>query len=141
MASNKKPRKAYKPKPVVKPLGMRNAHMMEFPGYAASLVLGTDSLESQHIYDILANADMTRRIAPDGHAILAIAQAMVYAIANIRERHQKTGKLGVSGDEFRVLREGIGKTMEYLRSVPNVAIERAARAAVEEFNKTGVLRV
>ena len=48
---------------------------------------------------------------------------------------------GVNGDEMRVLREGIGKTMVFLRSVSNVEIARATLAAVREFNKTGVLRV
>ncbi len=136
-----KPRRKYKPKPCVLPLGIRKAGNMEFPGYAASLALGTDWFQEQHVYDLLSNADMTRRIAPDGHSILPIAQAMVDALAHIQCRHMQTGKLGVSGDELRTLREGVGKTMDYLRSVPNVAIDRAARAAVAEFNRLGALRV
>ncbi len=44
-------------------------------------------------------------------------------------------------DLVAVLREGLARTMDFLRAAPNVAIERAARAAVEEFDRTGVLRV
>ena len=48
---------------------------------------------------------------------------------------------GVNGDEMRVLRDGVGKTMVFLRGASNVEIARAGLAAVREFNKTGVLRV
>lgn len=141
MSKSKKPRKPYKQKPCVLPLGMRKAGQMEMPGYAASLALGTDWFVEQHVYDLLSNADMTRRIAPDGHPILVIANAMVQAIAEIQHRAARTGKLGCTGDELRVLREGVGRTMDFLRGVPNIAIDRAARAAVAEFDRTGVLRV
>lgn len=136
-----KPRKKYRTKPCVLPLGIRNSGAFEFPGYAASLALGQAHLQEQHIYDLLSNADMTRRIAPAGHEILPVAHSMVMAIAAIQERSARTGKLGVTGDELRVLREGVGRTMDYLRSVPNVVIDRAAKAALAEFDRTGVLRV
>lgn len=141
MAKTKKPRKAYRQKPCVMPLGIRRAVAFEMPGFQASVALGMEHLQEQHIYDLLSNADMVRRIAPDGHEILPIADAMVQAVAGIQERAQRVGKLGVTGDEMRVLRDGVGKTMVYLRSASNVAIERAARAALAEFDRTGVLRV
>lgn len=141
MAKSKNPRKRYKAKPCVLPLGMRKAIAFEMPGFQASVALGMDHLEEQHIYDLLSNADMVRRIAPDGHEILPIANDMVLAVAEIQARAQRVGKLGVSGDELRILRDGIGKTMVYLRSVPNVAISRAASAALAEFDRCGVLRV
>ena len=136
-----KRRKPYRPKPCVLPLNIRRAGAFEIPGYQASIALGQPHFCEQHVYDLLSNADMVRRIAPDGHEILRVAQAMVYAVAEIQRRHQDAGKLGVTGDEFRVLREGVGRTMDYLRTVSNIAIDRAARAALAEFNKTGVLRV
>lgn len=138
MSASKKPRKAYRPKPCVMPLGMRRAVEFEMPGYQASVALGQPHFCEQHVYDLLSNADMVRRIAPEGHEILRVAQAMVYAVAEIQRRAQRIGKHGVTGDE---LREGLGLTMEYLRGVPNVAIARAAQAAVVEFDRTGVLRV
>jgi hypothetical protein len=141
MAKSKSPRKAYVRKPCVLPLNMRRDIAFEMPGYQASLALGQPHFCEQHVYDLLSNADMVRRIAPDGHEILTVAQAMVYAVAEIQRRHMDTGKLGVNGDEFRVLREGVGKTMDYLRTVSNIAIDRAARAALKEFNETGALRV
>ncbi|RFP32432.1 hypothetical protein D0T21_09515 [Duganella sp. BJB476] len=120
---------------------MRKAIAFEMPGFQASVALGMAHLDEQHIYDLLSNADMVRRIAPDGHEILPIANDMVQAIAEIQARAQRLGKFGVNGDEMRVLRDGIGKTMVYLRAVPNVDISRAASAALAEFDRTGVLRV
>lgn len=141
MSRSTKPRKPYRPRPAVLPLGMRREDKFELPGYIASLALGQSHLCEQHVYDLLSNADMVRRIAPDGHPILPTAQAMVEAIAAIQHRAQEHGKLLVKGDELRVLREGVGRTMDYLRTVPNVAIARAASEAVAEFDRTGVLRV
>jgi hypothetical protein len=137
----KKRNKAYRPKLCVLPLGMRRAVAFEMPGYQASTALGMEHFGEQHVYDLLSNADMTRRIAPNGHELLPIAEAMVQACAAIQDRAGRTGKHGVSGDELRLLREGLARTMDYLRSVPNVAIARASMAANREFEKTGSLRV
>jgi hypothetical protein len=142
MSKPKKKRdKAYRPKLVVIPLGLHDRQRMEFPGYAASLALGQPHLEEQHIYDLLSNADMTRRLVPDGHELLPIAQAMVEAVRDIQVRAQDLGKYVVKGDELRILREGVGKTMDFLRTVPAVKIARVAQEAVDEFNRTGALRV
>jgi hypothetical protein len=141
MSANKKPRKRYSPKPAVLPPGMRRAITFEMPGFQASEAMGKGHFQEQHVYDLLSNADMARRIAPDGHAILPVAQAMVEAIAEIQARAERTGTFGVNGDEMRVLREGIGKTMVFLRGVSNADIARASMAAINEFNRTGVLRV
>lgn len=141
MAKSKAPRKPHRAKPTVLPLGMRNEAKFELPGYVASLALGQPHFCEQHVYDLLSNADMTRRIAPDGHPILPVAQDMVEAVSAIQERAQQHGKLLVTGDELRVLREGVGRTMDYLRTVPNVAIARAAQEALAEFDRHGALRV
>ena len=114
---------------------------MELLGYLASAALGTEHFGEQHVYDILSNADMTRRIAPPGHDLLPAAEAMVQACASIQQRAARTGQYGATGDELKVLREGVANTMKYLRTVPNVAIVRAAMAADREFKKTGTLRV
>lgn len=141
MSTNKKPRKRYIPKPAVLPTGLRPDIAFEMPGFQASEAMGKGHFQEQHVYDLLSNADMARRIAPDGHAILPVAQAMVEAVAEIQARAQRTGTFGVNGDEMRVLRDGIGKTMVFLRSVSNYDISKASLAAIREFNKTGVLRV
>lgn len=141
MSSNKKPRKRYVQKPAVLPAGLRKDIAFEMPGFRASEAMGKGHFQEQRVYDLLSNADMARRTAPDGHEILPVAQAMVEAIAEIQARAQRTGSFGVNGDEMRLLREGIGKTMVFLRSVSNFDISRASLAAIREFNKTGVLRV
>jgi hypothetical protein len=142
MGSKKKNRdKAYRKKPVAIPLGLHDRQKMEFPGYSASLALGQSHLEEQHIYDILSNADMVRRLAPDGHELLPLAQSMVECIAAIQKRAQEVGKLGVTGDQMKLLREGVGRTMDYLRTLPHIKIVRAAHEATAEFDRLGALRV
>lgn len=133
--------KSYRPKPCVLPLGMRKAIDFELPGYQASIALGQPHFCESHLYDLLSCADMTRRIAPLDGAIATVAQAMIVAIRDVQVRAERVGKLGVSGDEMRVLRDGLARCMEYLRHVPNTAIDRAGRAALAEFNKLGALRV
>jgi hypothetical protein len=141
MANTKKPRKAYRPKPAVLPFGIRRQVQMEMPGYQAMIALGMDHLQEQHIYDLLSAADLAKRTAPAGHPIREVAHSMVLACAEIQHRAERIGKTGANGDEMRVLKEGLPQVMDYLREVPNVAIARAAAAAVSEFDRTGVLRV
>ncbi|WP_402718475.1 hypothetical protein [Janthinobacterium rivuli] len=81
MAANKKPRKRYIPKPAVMPPGARRDIAFEMPRFQASEAMGKRHFQKQHVYDMLSNADMARRIAPAGLGILPAAQAMVEAIA------------------------------------------------------------
>lgn len=141
MAKTKRPRKAYRPKLAVLPLGMRRQTEMELPGYQAMIALGMDHLQEQHIYDLLSAADLVKRTAPAGHPIREVAQEMVLACADIQHRAERVGKTGATGDEMRVLKTGLPQLMDFLRTVSNVDIARAAAAAVNEFDRTGVLRV
>lgn len=141
MANTKKPRKAYRPKPAVLPLGMRRQVQMEMPGYQAMIALGMDHLQEQHIYDLLSAADLVKRTAPAGHPIRDVAQSMVLACADIQHRAERVGKTGANGDEMRALKAGLPQVMDFLRTVSNADIARAAAAAVAEFDRSGVLRV
>ena len=73
MVANKKPRKRYFPKPAVMPPGARRDIAFEMPGFQASEAMGKGHFQKQHVYDMLSNADMARRIAPAGHDILSLA--------------------------------------------------------------------
>jgi hypothetical protein len=141
MSKSKKPRKAYKQKPAVLPFGMRRQVQMEMPGYQAMIALGMDHLQEQHVYDLLSAADLAKRTAPAGHVIREVAQGVVLACAEIQQRAERVGKTGATGDEMRALKEGLPKLMDFLRTVPNVAIARASLAATREFDRAGVLRV
>lgn len=44
----------------------------------------------------------------DDASALAMCDAMRVVMANIRDRHTRTGKIGASGDEIQVLREFVG---------------------------------
>jgi hypothetical protein len=141
MGNSAKPRKPHRPKPVVKPLGMRNAALHELPPLQALEALGRDHFTEQHVYDLLSCADLVKRTAPADAPIREQAQEVVYAVAEIQRRSQRTGRPGATGDEITVLRNNIGKLIAFLRDVPNVAIYRATVAALAEFDKLGALRV
>ena len=141
MSKSKKPRKPYHPKPVVKPLGIRDNLKYEMPALQALEALGRDHFIEQHVYDLLSPADLVKRIAPADADVRIAAQHCINAVAEIQRRNLRTGKPGVSGTEMTTLRENMGQLIAYLCGVPNVKIYRAALDAVEEFNKTGVLRV
>lgn len=141
MGANKKLRKAYRPKPAVLPFGMRRQVQMEMPGYQAMIALGMEHLQEQHIYDLLSAADLVKRAAPAGHPIREVAQSMVVACAEIQQRAERLGRTGATGDEMRVLKTGLPQVLDFLRTVSNADISRAAAAAVAEFDRSGVLRV
>lgn len=141
MARSSKPRKAYKQKACVKPLGIKDSARMEIPGYMASQVLGTEHMTEPHLYDLVAHADMVVRIAGPKSEMTGRANKILKACSSIMARHLSTGKFGVSGDDLTSIRANIGTTMEYLRSVPNTSIWRAAKAALDEFDRGGALKV
>lgn len=141
MGNSTKPRKPHRPKPVVKPLGMRDHHKHELPALAALDALGKAHFAEQHVYDLLSAADLVKRIAPKDAEIRVAAQAVIHAIAEIQHRAQRTCKTGATGPEMTAIRQSMGSVIAYLRDCTNVQIYRASLAAVAEFNKTGALRV
>jgi hypothetical protein len=140
MAGNKRPRKGYKRKPCVKPLGIRDNALMEIPGLMASTLLGNVCFTDTHLADLISHADMVKRLATDA-AMRRRAEAILDACAAIQAREATAGHYGVAGDELRAIRDNIGATMDFLRSVPNVDIWRAAQAALAEFDRHGGLRI
>jgi hypothetical protein len=140
MAGNKRPRKGYQRKPCVKPLGIRNNNLMEIPGLMASTLLGNVCFSDTHLADLLSHGDMIKRLATDD-AMRRSAETILDACAAIQAREATAGRYGVSGDELRAIRENIGATMDFLRSVPNVDIWRAVKSALSEFDREGGLMV
>ncbi len=142
MSKQKKSRnKSYKPRPIALPLGMRDAARMELPGYAASLALGRDYLSDDHIANIISSADMARRIAPEDNPVQEVANGMIAACVAIHERAERTGKFGVTGDEMKLLREGLDVTMAFIRKASNISIIKASQEALREFDTHGALIV
>jgi len=133
--------KKYKPRQIPNPLGMRNSAGMELPGYAASLALGTDFFCEDHVANIIASADMARRIAQNDDPVREIARNMIVACGAISDRSERLSKFGVTGDELQTLREGLKVTIGFLRRASNAAIIRASEEALREFKRNGVLRI
>ncbi|MYM21934.1 hypothetical protein GTP46_04620 [Duganella sp. FT135W] len=88
-----------------------------------------------------AQFDLVAHVKQGSHTIIDVAHGVVLACAEIQNRAQRIGKASATGDEMRVLKDGLPWLMDFLRTVSNVAIARAAAAAVAEYDRNGVVRV
>ncbi len=67
-------------------------------------------------YDDLADMRNVLTLAAaykDDDSTLAMCNAMRIVMANIRDRHTRTGKIGASGDELQLLREFVGTYRDF----------------------------
>ena len=62
MPKNSKPRKAYRPRPVVHPLNARDSWKIEGDTHAALLAMEAGTVEEAHLAMLAAHADMVRRL-------------------------------------------------------------------------------
>lgn len=66
---------------------------------------------------------------------MALCEVMRTVMANIRERHTRTGRIGASGDELQVLREFVGAYRDFWMRQPTELYIQACndlRAALKE---------
>jgi hypothetical protein len=67
----------------------------------------TDGWATTDTYDEIADMRNVMTLAAahkDDHSALAICDAVRVVMANMRDRYTRTGRIGASGDELRVLR-------------------------------------
>lgn len=113
MAKSKRPRKAYRPKcePGTLPIAFRmsaaderalhDAPRAALERMLAGTATGTDWQTLAAIVNV--SAVMSDRF----ESIERLAAAALAAVLAIQERHARTGKYGLSGDEYRVLDEAL----------------------------------
>lgn len=139
MAGNKKPRKKRTWKPVASnPLVPRDPLQQELPGLVGLEALGKEWFAEEHVYDLLAHADMAKRVAKSD-AVIEAAKAIGGACLSILARQGEIGRLGVSGQEMRAIKENFATTIKQIRDTPQQVIWKAAMAANREFDKMGAL--
>lgn len=139
MASTKKPRKSYTPRPTLLPGNMKRVGGVDLPGRIGLIALGKDWFSLDHLMDLAAMYAIAEKVAEavrDEEAAKAI-EIGIAALNSIEERRTQSGKLGATGDEMRTLREYTGAIMEWLNEQPNTVIhEQTTRMAHKLENRT-----
>lgn len=132
MARSKPPRKAYRPREVVKPLNIRNRWLTEGDAHAILLALEGGTFCDQHLADLVAHADVVSKIARGRGDDLTgrHCKSLIRVAIDIQERNLKTGVIKVTEFEEAAIRASMQITMELQRLASNTEIIVAARAAI-----------
>jgi hypothetical protein len=137
MPGNRKPRKKYRPRAVVRPLNMRNAWSIEGAAHAALLALEGGTFCEDHAVDLATHAEVVRRIAGEG------SHVHVQATTILRMCHaaQLRGTWQMLPLEEVAIRAACKVTLPFVRQASNHAILRAAESALSDVGKTGGIRI
>lgn len=141
MPANKKPRKAYRPRPAVMPLNMRDNWKIVGSAHAALLALDAGTYDEHHQHALVAFADMCRRIAKPGTVEAIQARGLVTVLFGIQRRSLATGAVMVANTEEATIRAACSVLIEWLEQQPNSVILHAAMTGLREMNRFGGLRV
>ena len=136
MATTKKPRRKYRPRPLQTWLAPEIRIPIDIMGFfftdkLASLTF--DAIDSNTVAYLL---NVCHKIAVDTrHAeMLSTCDAAIAAYIGIRRRHDKTGQYGASGPELVTLRETMPAIAHYFTTSPQHRLEQA-RAYVLRVNE------
>jgi hypothetical protein len=144
MATTKKPRRKYRPRPLQSWLPSKIRVDIEIMGYffTDKLAMGTfDEIDSNTVAYLL---NVCHKIAVDTHNSVMITNvnAALEAYIGIRRRHGRTGKYGASGPELMTLRATMPAIANYFTTSPQHRLDQA-RAYVlrvnEKMRAAGVL--
>ena len=138
MANNKRPRKAHKPCSPRIPMTIRfngeDERKLQLVPHQelAKLIAGDGDATSWHTITARLNTGLVLASAhfPDAAQTMAAA---LNAICDVRERFQRVGKYGVSGDEARMIGAGLVITDE----MQLASTRRQMRDAVEFVYREG----
>ena len=130
-------RSKYRPKPVVKPLGIKNLVTLEMPGRISQIALGQEWLDMQHLRDIGSHSLLVERVAKAVGDDEKLAQAREIASICVacEDRFNRTGRAGTTGPEMTRLRELLDKTLPWINLQPNIVIYRESEALVKKYDR------
>lgn len=137
MAANKKPRKRYRPKPVVRPLNVRNQWDIEGEAHAALLAMEYGHVEQEHLAMLCAHADMVRRLFDPSDPVRRQADTIIRIVSEITDRPE----LRVWSGEEAAIRAAMQVTLPAIRAASNSEIYHASMAALRELSIYGGVRV
>lgn len=136
-------RSRYRPRPVLKPLGMKDFQRLELPGRVGLVALGTDWLDVSHLRDIGCHAALVDRVARvvGDEEVRRAARVVLSIAAESDDRYQRTGKAGVTGDQLHQLREIVPQTMAWLADQKNSVIYAESLALLRSLDGNGAMEV
>ena len=137
MPANKRPKKPYRPRPIIKPLGIKNTVKLEMPGHVGLLALGQGWLDITHLRDIGSHVCLVERVA-DATGQPEVASKARQAIAiftRCEDRFERTGRPGTTGGEMQTLRDIVSETLPWLTKQSNAVIARESEALLRAFDR------
>jgi hypothetical protein len=137
MPANKRPKKPYRPRVVIKPLGIKNTVKLEMPGHVGLMALGQGWLDITHLRDIGSHVCLVERVADAvGDAGMASKARRAIAIfTRCEDRYERTGRPGTTGEEMHTLRDIVSETLPWLTQQSNHHIARESQALLRAFDK------
>jgi hypothetical protein len=135
MPKAKRPRKKYRPKPQVLPLGMRDSWKLEGGVLTALTAVNHGCATPQHFGELESHALLVERIATHANEQFALthAKSVLLACASVENRFLTSGDIQVSEYEKVTLRSSVPLTIEWLRSRTNLEISEASRQLLIEY--------
>jgi len=140
-------RSTYRPRPVIKPLGIKDEVVLEPHTRISALALDTDWIETQHLRDIGSHALLCQLVAATmGSADKATtADAMIEILVAVEDRYQedryqedryqRDGVAAVPAQDMQILRAGLADTLPWLCMQPNMAVYRASERLVRKHDR------
>lgn len=130
-------RSHYRPRPVIKPLGIKDDVVLELHTRISALALDTDWIEMQHLRDIGAHALLCELVAETmaDQEKAAEATAMIEILVAVEDLYQRDGVAAVPAPEMQRLRDCLAETIPWLSMQPNMAIYRASERLVRKHDR------
>ena len=140
MAGNKKPRKKHRPSQSVLPIVYRFNQKAELTLKLVpheeldALVKGDASERSFHTLAARLNLGATcvRWYWPENKEANDLVNQSLDAITSVRDRAEKTGKWGVTGDEFRIIGEALNLADDTQEELTRKQIDKALTYVLEK---------
>jgi hypothetical protein len=134
MAGNKKSRKAYRPRDVIRPLNMRDPWLIEGDTHAALLAIEAGTCTEDHYAMLCAHADIVRRMYQSGPEH-SQAETIIRMIGISMERGRMTPAEEVA------IRAAVKVTLHAVQKARNRQIMDATRAAYADISRHGGVRM
>lgn len=137
MPKSAKPKRAYKPRDILKPLKARNTWALEGDVHIALVAIKADVVQEDHLATIAGHADLVRRLETAPFHAMRQAQTTIRILADVMERKPPH----VTELEQAAIHAALQVTLPIVRHADNHAINRALQAQWFAFQRDGGVKV
>lgn len=128
MATNKKPRKAYRPKDIARPLTPDQRRNLELSARVHANALWLGHLTDEGWNTLVALFNVVYVAAEEkSPSILEQASNALRQLVAIKTRYDKTGKFGATGDERKSIMDAFNATSEFLMTRTDAQLARSIK--------------